>query len=190
MHPLSMHSVIAVLWIGWLAYWIMNAGKVKPTRWREPLRSQLLHRIPLFIAAALLFFGNARSGFLTGHFLPENALTDGIGTLMVALGFAFAIWARHRLGANWSSAVTLKEEHTLIRSGPYAIVRHPIYSGMLLAIAGTAIVFGQWRDLLAFGFALAGLIYKAHIEEQRMRATFSDYENYRRETAALIPFVY
>jgi len=190
MHPSFWHIAIAALWIGWLAYWIVNAGKVKPNRWQEPLWSQLLHHVALIVAGVLLFFGHARTGFLTGHFVPENALTAGIGTLMVASGVAFSIWARRCLGANWSSNVTLKEDHVLIRNGPYAFVRHPIYSGMLLAIAGTALVFGQWRDLLALGIASAGLIYKAHIEEGRMRTTFADYESYRRGTAALIPFVY
>ena len=184
------HVAIAILWIVWVLYWIFNAGKVKVTRWRESGLSQLLHRAPLIIAAVLLFFGHWPFGFLVGHFLPENGLTGALGTFMVIGGVAFSVWARHCLGANWSSAVTLKEDHTLIRSGPYALVRHPIYSGMLLAIAGTAVVFGQWRDLLAFGFALVGLVYKAHIEERRMRETFADYETYRRQTAALVPFIY
>lgn len=68
-----------------------------------------------------------------------------LGLLMVICGLAFAVWARIHLGRNWSGTVTVKEDHELIRSGPYGIVRHPIYTGLLLAIAGTAIVFGEWR---------------------------------------------
>ncbi len=103
---------------------------------------------------------------------------------------AQAVWARRCLGSNWSSVVTLKEDHALIRTGPYAHVRHPIYTGLLLAIAGTAVAFGEWRDLLAFAFTLFGLIYKAEVEERPMHETFAYYEPYRRESAALVPFIY
>jgi protein-S-isoprenylcysteine O-methyltransferase Ste14 len=184
------NASIAVLWSAWLAYWIILSGQVKATRWREPLRSQLLYRVPVLIAAVLLLTGTAKSGPLAGHFLPQTALTGALGTAMVAMGIALMVWARRCLGSNWSSIVTLKQDHTLIRSGPYRAIRHPIYTGLLLAIAGTAMAFGAWRDLVAFGLALFGLLYKARVEEKRMLETFADYEPYRRETAALIPFIY
>lgn len=183
------HGVIGALWLFWLGYWIFNAFRVKKTRWRAPWPVELLHRVPLALAAVLLFAGHGY-GFLSGRFLPQTVALGMLGTLIVALGLGFAVWARRHLGANWSAAVTLKEGHTLIRSGPYALVRHPIYSGMLLAVAGTVIAFGEWRDLLAFGLVLFALVVKARVEERGMRATFADYEHYRRETAALIPFVY
>ncbi len=190
MDQLFWRTALAALWIGWLIYWIVNARKVKPARWRDPLASQLFYRIPLLFAAILLFFGQARSGLLSGHFLPQTPLTGALGVIMTTAGLALAIWARRCLGSNWSNIVTLKENHRLVRTGPYASIRHPIYSGLLLAIAGTAVAFGEWRDLLALGFALFALIYKARVEESRMREAFPDYEAYCRETAALIPFIY
>jgi len=84
----------------------------------------------------------------------------------------------------------VKEGHALIRSGPYAHVRHPIYTGILLAFLGTAVSIGEWRALLAVPFALLAFVLKSRLEEGRMRQTFPEYEQYQRETAALIPFIY
>ena len=80
-----------------------------------------------------------------------------LGLIMVAAGIAFAVWARHYLGRNWSGTVTVKQDHELIRSGPYRLVRHPIYTGLLLAILGTAVAFGEWRGLLAFALLTGSL---------------------------------
>jgi protein-S-isoprenylcysteine O-methyltransferase Ste14 len=86
--------------------------------------------------------------------------------------------------------VVVKEDHALVRTGPYARVRHPIYSGLLLAFLGTAVAIGEWRGLVAVALAFVALVRKSAEEERRMRETFPDYEQYRRETAALIPLVY
>ena len=92
------------------------------------------------------------------------------------------------LGRNWSGTVTVKENHELIRSGPYAIVRHPIYTGLLLAVLGTAIVFGEWRGLLAFCFLTIALLLKLQREERFMEESFPDtYPSYRAQVPALIP---
>jgi protein-S-isoprenylcysteine O-methyltransferase Ste14 len=111
-----------------------------------------------------------------------------LGLLMVIAGLAFAIWARVHLGRNWSGTVTVKENHELIRSGPYAIVRHPIYTGLLLAILGTAIVVGEWRGLLAFCFLTIALVLKLRREERFMEESFPDtYPSYCAQVPALIP---
>jgi protein-S-isoprenylcysteine O-methyltransferase Ste14 len=86
--------------------------------------------------------------------------------------------------------VTLKNDHSLVRTGPYKYVRHPIYSGILLALFGTAAIIGEWPSVIAFGLAVATLVYKSRIEERLMREKFPEYEEYRRETAALVPFVF
>ena len=113
-----------------------------------------------------------------------------LGIALVAAGLGFAIWARLYLGRNWSGSVTVKESHTLIQTGPYARVRHPIYTGILLAFVGTALTVGEWRGIAAFLLVLIALVIKSRTEEDRMRATFADYNDYRSKTAALVPFIF
>ncbi len=187
-------SLAAVLWISWMAYWAFAGRSVKQARWQESWRSQLLHDVPLFVAGSLLATSHLWPPALNGRFLPAGpvtgALTGVLGIVVLALGLGFAVWARLHLGANWSSAVTVKDQHTLIRSGPYRYVRHPIYTGLLLGVVGTAIVIGQWRGVASLVIAFAALVYKSRIEERRMEQTFPEYADYRRTTPALIPFLY
>jgi len=113
-----------------------------------------------------------------------------VGVLVLAGGLAFTVWARVILGRNWSGTVTLKEGHELIRSGPYRFVRHPIYTGLLVAFAGSAIARGEWRGLVALAIAFAALWRKLKLEERWLGETFGDaYERYRAEVPALIPFL-
>jgi protein-S-isoprenylcysteine O-methyltransferase Ste14 len=110
---------------------------------------------------------------------------------MTFAGVAFAIWARLHIGRNWSGTVTIKADHKLIRTGPYAIVRHPIYSGFLTAVLGTAIAIGEVRGLFAFVAAFIGVKLKAGLEEEFMTEQFGDeYVQYQREVKAFIPFVW
>jgi len=98
------------------------------------------------------------------------------------------VWARVFLGANWSATVTIKQDHEIIRSGPYALVRHPIYSGLLLGMLGTAIAIGEMRGLV--GLVFLGWWLKLQTEEQFLVEQFgTQYLKYRQETKALIPFV-
>jgi len=100
------------------------------------------------------------------------------------------VWARLVLGRNWSGTVTVKQEHTLVRQGPYVIVRHPIYTGLLAAGLGTAIAYGQIRGLIAVALFLLLFILKIRIEERFMREQFGDdYRIYQEQVKALIPFV-
>jgi protein-S-isoprenylcysteine O-methyltransferase Ste14 len=189
---MSEHEALAVtagLWVAWFFVWLLAAQSVKPTLWREPLGSQLWHRLPLLVAALLLTLRHRLPSALTWRFLPQSGAVDALGVLLVLAGLGFAVWARWYLGANWSAAVTVKESHTLIRTGPYRYVRHPIYTGILLALCGTAIVIGEVRAVLAVVLAFLALLYKSRVEEERMRASFPEYDAYRRDTAALIPFL-
>ena len=185
-----MNTLVPALWIAWLVYWALSARDVKATRWREPLLSRVLYRVPLILAAILMAAPNAVPRALTGRFLPAGGPLALLGPLMVAAGLGFAVWARRHLGRNWSASVVVKEDHALIRSGPYRRVRHPIYTGMLLALLGTAVTIGAWRGLLAMPLAILSFVVKSRAEERRMRETFPEYEQYQRESAALIPFVY
>ena len=129
-------------------------------------------------------------GPLAWRFVPSSAFIAYIGLALTLAGTGFAIWARAYLGQNWSSNVTIKEDHRLIQTGPYAVVRHPIYSGFLLAFLGTALAFGQVRGLVAWALAFVGWRLKSRMEEEFMQQRFgAEYADYKRRVRELIPFV-
>jgi protein-S-isoprenylcysteine O-methyltransferase Ste14 len=187
---LFLQILLPTLWIAWLVYWWISARDVKVTRWREPLGSQLLHRMPMILAALVLAAPRLLPLALRRRILPAGALVPTLGVVLIAVGLGFSVWARRHLGRNWSSRVVVKEDHALIRTGPYSRLRHPIYTGLLLAFLGTAMIIGEVRAFLAFVLLLISFAIKSQAEEARMREAFPEYEQYRRETAALIPYVY
>jgi protein-S-isoprenylcysteine O-methyltransferase Ste14 len=181
--------VIALLWLAWLVYWLAASIRVKAVTQREGWRSRLAYSIPLWVSALLLF--DRHLGRLAEtHLYPLRLSIVIAGTVLTAAGVAYAIWARVVLGGNWSASVTVKEDHELIRRGPYALSRHPIYTGLLLALFGTALAVGEARALVAILLAIGGLCYKLRLEEKAMRQTFgAAYDDYSREVKALIPFI-
>jgi protein-S-isoprenylcysteine O-methyltransferase Ste14 len=187
----SVHGVpFAVVWLAWLAYWVVAALNVKRTERRERFAPLILNRAPLVIGALLLAFERQPLHWLSSRFLPLSQAFYWIGLFMLVAGLAFAVWARRYLGRNWSGIVTVKQDHELIRSGPYALVRHPIYTGLLFAILGTAVAIGEWRGLIAFVLITAGFVIKLRTEEKFMSETFgTQYAHYRAEVPALIPFL-
>jgi len=127
-------------------------------------------------------------GMLSERIIPPALPTLYTGIALTWLGVAFAVWARSNLGQNWSGRVTVKVDHQLIQSGPYAFVRHPIYSGLLLANIGAVLFIGRWRCLLALVIFLAEISRKAAKEEGLMVTEFGEkYEDYRRRTGFLFP---
>jgi len=122
------------------------------------------------------------------RFVPLADLVVGAGLTVQSASIVLAIWARRHLGRNWSGAVAVAVDHQLVRSGPYRIVRHPIYSAMLGMYAGTGLVSGELHALLALGVVIAAYGRKIPLEERTLRDVFGPaYEAYRRETWALIP---
>ena len=119
-------AVIGAIWISWLVYWMVAALGAKATLRSETPAERAYHVAPLLICAVLLGARRILPAWLDQRFLPDDALADWIGAGFVACGLAFAVWARRHLGGNWSGVVVLKADHTLIRSGPYRLVRHPI----------------------------------------------------------------
>src|SRR5436309_8924797 len=128
-YSILLQILFPVVWIAWLIYWWVSARNVKVTRWREPLGSQLLHRVPLLLAALLLAAPQLLPFALRQRIAPAGALVPTLGLLLIAGGLGFSVWARRHLGRNWSLQVVVKEEHALIRTGPYRRLGHPIYSG-------------------------------------------------------------
>jgi protein-S-isoprenylcysteine O-methyltransferase Ste14 len=182
--------LIPIIWLVWLGYWFAAARDVKATARHESFASRMAHIVPLIIAVALFWLNHLPLPLLYARFLPATALGFWIGTAIVVAGLAFAIWARVFLGRNWSGTVTLKEQHELIRGGPYRWVRHPIYTGLLFAFLGSAIALGQYRGLLAVLIVFVALWRKLRMEERWLTEIFGDqYVRYRREVAALVPFL-
>jgi protein-S-isoprenylcysteine O-methyltransferase Ste14 len=182
-------SWIGTLWLLWALYWLVASFGGKAVRRRENVASRIAHLGPLVLAALLLVMPMAAP--LGSRFLPDSAIATWLGVGLTALGLGFATWARVHIAGNWSGTVTLKENHELVRSGPYRWVRHPIYSGLLLAFAGTGLATGQWRGVLAWLIVLLALWRKSRLEERWLAEQFgADYARYRREVAALVPGIY
>jgi protein-S-isoprenylcysteine O-methyltransferase Ste14 len=182
--------IVTVLWVAWLLYWWASSRNVKATRRQESLASRAAHVIPLAVAVWMIAAPQLPGNFLGERFLPNAPLATVLGIAAVAAGLAFTVWARIHLGRNWSATVTLKQDHELVRTGPYRFVRHPIYTGLLAAIAGSAVVRGEWRAALAVVIAFVALWRKLRLEERWLEETFGDaYLRYRADVAALIPFL-
>jgi protein-S-isoprenylcysteine O-methyltransferase Ste14 len=172
-------------------YWLVAALWAKPAARRERLLTRGVHLAIMTLACVLLFSNSARVGVLGACLLPEFAGIGWAGLCLTVAGCAFAVWARTWLGRNWSATVTRKQDHELVRSGPFAVVRHPIYAGLLLAILGTALALGQVRGLVALALAFVGWFTKARTEEQFLVEQFGDrYLRYRCEVKQLIPFIF
>ena len=153
------------------------------------MRSRQLHLGPLALAV-LLLWGPQPFEALRVRFVPSSLAIEWAGVVLVAAGLIFTVWARVHLGTNWSGIVTVKEGHELVTSGPYALVRHPIYSGLVLAFAGSAIACGEWRGALAGAIVAASLWRKLRLEERWMAERFGDaYERYRDRVRALVPYL-
>lgn len=186
----ALNLAIGVLWLAWLLFWWISARHVKPTLRQERLGSHIIHRLPLVLAGLLYATSAWLPSILRRRFLPPGNLPPAAGVLLITAGLGFSVWARVHLGRNWSANVVVKEDHALVRSGPYRYLRHPIYSGILLAFLGMAVAFGEWRGLVALALVFAAFSLKSWKEEAFMRETFPDYAEYQRETRALLPFVY
>jgi protein-S-isoprenylcysteine O-methyltransferase Ste14 len=171
-----------------IAFWILSAFSVKRTREQQPLRQRLFYFV-LTAAAAILLNGSARITNWNRAVLPHTVATGILGDFLLFVGLFIAIWARITLGGNWSARVTLKENHELIQRGPYRVVRHPIYSGLLLMILGTAILIGQMGGFFVLAFSFCGLWVKLRREEALLTKHLAGYSEYMRRTKALVPFV-
>jgi protein-S-isoprenylcysteine O-methyltransferase Ste14 len=180
------------LWLLWLAYWSLAARNTKPTRRRESAQSRLSYSV-LFCVAILAVSWPEPHGtkdILFQQIWPQSHFTFWLGIALTLAGFAVTVWARLTLGRNWSATVTLKEHHELVQTGPYAWVRHPIYTGLLLAFLGTAVAMAEWRGVLALVLILVSFVIKLRIEERWMIEVFGPvYLEYRQRVGPLVPFI-
>jgi protein-S-isoprenylcysteine O-methyltransferase Ste14 len=180
--------IIEACWIAVAGYWVITAFATKRTVERGGFFGYRLVTLILFLGLAAI----ARAGLVSAQseLWHEGPALGVLSDLVVLAGAAFTVWARVTLGRNWSAEVTFKQDHELIESGPYALVRHPIYTGLLFMALGTAINYGR-----AIGFAVllslcGGLWWKARQEERMMSSHFPEaYAEYRARVRAIIPFV-
>lgn len=188
MNSQTIWRIAMIPWVAFAAYWAVSALRVKRTKAREKSLDRLITLVVVIAAYNLLFAQWVRIGPLQRRFLPADLWIVYAGIVVSFIGAAIAIWARYCIGEYWSARVTLKEGHQLIRSGPYAYVRHPIYTGMLIACIGTALVVGEWRAVLAVMLLLAAHSRKAMREESMLTREFGEqYIAYRLRTGFLFP---
>jgi protein-S-isoprenylcysteine O-methyltransferase Ste14 len=179
-----------VLFVVWLGGQVADGRPFSDPRRAPYLALQIPASVLLAVAFALLLRPNARG--LGTQITPHDAVFGALGVALGLAGIAFAIWARLVLGRNWSGMVMqVREHHELVQHGPYALVRHPIYTGLLLGIVGTALTLGTLASYLGVAVGLVALLLRVEIEERLMAGEFgATHDDYRRRTRKLIPFVW
>lgn len=185
---------ISLLWLVFAIVWLLGALVAKRSVQRQSYGSRIVQGSLILVSMLFIFnfwkVFSSSSNWFTARIIPATPFWALLGAGLAAAGVFFCIWARVILGRNWSGTVTIKQNHELILRGPYAFVRHPIYTGLLVGMLGTAIVFGYVRcfiGVLLFGF---GLWFKSQIEERFMVQQFGDqYIHYKQRVRALVPFV-
>jgi protein-S-isoprenylcysteine O-methyltransferase Ste14 len=187
-HHLTLWQIELIPWYLFVIVWIVAGLWVKTTKAAEPLSSRLAYGSLMAAGFYLLFSHHPRFGLLGARFISDAHWVLLPAIVLTFAGTGLSIWARLILGENWSAKVTRKVDHELIRSGPYAFVRHPIYSGLLLATIGTAIFVGEYRGLVAVPLVLLSESIKARREERFMIEEFGQtYQEYREQTWFIVP---
>jgi protein-S-isoprenylcysteine O-methyltransferase Ste14 len=177
----ALRTAILIAWVVFWAYWLIAAAGA--TRGSQRMRARPPGLIIAVLAVVLLRI------FRTGGLAVRSPVLEGVGTLLFVTGLATAVWARLHLGRNWGMPMTTKSDPELVTSGPYRLIRHPIYSGILLGLLGTALATDLYWLIVA-GVMGVYFLYSAKVEERLMTAAFpSAYPSYRARTKMLIPFV-
>ena len=182
--------IIIILWgiFGsyWLYYWVGN----KDDAYKQKSTTRMLVWFTLAVIFLSGYLPLPVNNILDIKLLNKTNLSGTTGDLVCCIGTIISIWSRKILGTNWSSVVTLKQDHELVESGPYKYIRHPIYTGMILGLIGTTIVIGNLKALIIIVVIIAGLIKKIFDEEKLLTANLTEYSDYKKRTKRLVPFVY
>jgi protein-S-isoprenylcysteine O-methyltransferase Ste14 len=182
-----MHVVDIVILVGWLAFWVywlaasvgVKAGQTRSARF-----------VGVRVAVILLVLLLLRVRAFRGHAITASPWMQGVGLVIFLLGLALAVWARLYLGRNWGMPMSRKDDPELVRTGPYRRIRHPIYSGLILAMVGTTIAVSLYW-LVAVLLLGAYFVYSAFMEERYMTSLFPDsYPEYKRSSKMLVPFIF
>ena len=177
----ALRIAITIIWVLFWIYWLISAtGAKRGSRTRRARPPELFIVILVFVGLRV---------FKLGSLAVNSPVLQVVGAILFLAGLGFAVWARIYLGRNWGMPMTQKDEPELVTSGPYRYVRHPIYSGILLAMLGTALVTSLYW-LLAFAVLGSYFIYSATVEEKLLASSFpATYPSYKTKTKMLIPFV-
>jgi protein-S-isoprenylcysteine O-methyltransferase Ste14 len=182
------HLLVEVPWIVFVLYWIVSAIRTRDTLQTESFASRYAILLIEVAGFVLLFRHSAAIGFLGNRFMHRTLASAIVGSILTWMGIGLAIWARYHLAEYWSARITIKEDHQLIRTGPYARLRHPIYSGIVLAAIGSAVVIDQWRCVLGVCLVLIGYCIKARKEETMLTQQFGDaFREHQKHAGFLIP---
>ena len=185
------NQIIFISWTAMFGLWFVTGVNVKQT---AQSRSEGASRIALWIVWLgwwLVFSRGFGKEPLSWQVVPATSVAAYAGLLLTIPGLAFAVWARLCIGRNWSSLIHVKQDHELIHTGAYGVVRHPIYAGLLLSTLGTAIAYGQLSGFIGFVLVAAAWGYKARLEECAMLERFGvEYEQYRANVKGFVPFVW
>lgn len=185
--PLLLH-LLGRVWALFGLYWIVVARSGHAESTSESHVYRLVRLSTLALTFTLLFAKWAAVGPLGWKFLPPHPAITFLGFALAIFGMFLAAWARIHLGRYWSDKVVLKVDHQLIRTGPYAYLRHPIYSGVLLGVAGTALVLDEWRGVLAFAVMLTNYAIKAKREDRILAGAFAEsFAEHERSAGFLLP---
>ncbi len=188
---ISPTTAISTLWGVWVVGWVVTSRRTAKTLVEPSGNSQLSYSVFLWAGAILLFFHPGGGSFLQRFIFPRRPMIGWIGVACVAVGLGFAAWARYHLGRLWSGRVTLKEDHAIIRTGPYGIVRHPIYTGLVLALIGSFLAAPTLAALVGLVALTIGLVIKIRQEEDLLTRHFgAAYDGYRKDVPALIPYIW
>ncbi|HTW95165.1 MAG TPA: isoprenylcysteine carboxylmethyltransferase family protein [Tepidisphaeraceae bacterium] len=174
------------IWAVWYVYWLVGAYFTSANKTREGLFGRIAYTV-LLLAGFFLLFHDRDAPFIFGRFF-HSAVAEWLGLGITAAGLSFAVWARVHLGKYWSGVITLKEGHRLIRTGPYGMVRHPIYTGIVLAAIGSVIANASGDAMVGLILIVAALGIKIRREENLLGREFGqEYLEYRRQVPALVP---
>jgi protein-S-isoprenylcysteine O-methyltransferase Ste14 len=178
------------IWMVLCLYWILSALRTKAVKSRESFGKRLGYVLPVALGVTLLFNSRSHYSWLGMRFAPDTIALAVTGVVLTVAGVALAMWARLVLGENWSAAVSIRKDHELIRMGPYRTMRHPIYTGMLLGLLGTALVVGEVRGILALVIVGLGFYLKARKEEALLSREFgAGFEAHAKHTGMFLPRV-
>jgi protein-S-isoprenylcysteine O-methyltransferase Ste14 len=188
MTDINVSAAIGYAWGVLGLVWLIGLAFTKRTVRRQPTGARLFHLVLAMTGFALLGSHWFEYGWFAARFVPLSRMLEFTGLIVTIAGCLFAIWARLILGSNWSGQATVKSGHQLVVTGPYALARHPIYTGLVTATLGTALAIGEIRCILGLAIIVLALMIKMSQEERLMLQTFPQaYPQYQRRVKALIP---